>query len=300
MCRLNIAVTLGVCLFLPAGVFGTLIEDNGYIGPGDPGYVGYLPSLDTWWHDGGPPLGPTTPDDSVDVFPDKNHDVGQFTETVARPSLVNSYARKLGPDELVSMLPTVAWGDIFGDYWMGEYLDLTGATDHYFPPGTAGKPLHFVGDNQASGVRFYDVKDEMLVQFFSSDKNDGWIEIVLNGTVIMRYDTWCEGWWYFRLYDLDPNVADNVELRTWWDDVNDNGSIPSIHINTLDLNPNSENWAHLLPTDEGYPWPDDFHIFYIAYNPVQIPEPTTMTLVAVGLGGAVYWKRRKGRRHRTT
>ena len=51
---------IGVCLLLPMGAFGTLIEDNGYIGPGDPGYVGYVASLDTWWHDGGPPLGPTT------------------------------------------------------------------------------------------------------------------------------------------------------------------------------------------------------------------------------------------------
>lgn len=293
-------LALGVCLFISVGVWGEIIhtypvpstsyvvETHDYFAPGDSDttgtYVDYAGSANTWWHSG-----PAAGDFNPNV---KNHQVGQFTETVAPASLVSSYMRELDAAELVAVLPTVSYGDIFGSYILGEYQDLSGATDHYFPPETAGTPLHIKGNTGPSGLAFYDVADNMLVQFLSSDKNDGWIEIVVNDNVIQRLDTWCQGWWYFTLSGLDPEVADTVELRTYWDP-GDNTSIPSPHINTLDLNSSSENWWHRMPGDADYPLPDDFHIFFVAYN--HIPEPATFVLVGTGLMVGAWLRRRRRR-----
>ena len=267
------------------------VETHDYFAPGDSDengtYVDLAGSYNTWWHSG-PAAGDYVPNV-------KNHQVGQFTETVAPTALVNSYGRKLTAEEINALGTTpVPYADIFGTYSLGPYQDLSGATDHYFPPETAGKPIDFIGTHEASGVRFTDVADEMLVQFLSSDKNDGWIEVVVNDCVVMRLDTWCQGWWYFKLSGLDAETADTVELRTYWDET-ENISIPSPHINTLDLKSTSENWMHMLPGDEGYPLPDDFHIFFIAYNPVEVPEPATLVLLGAGVVAGAWMRRRKRR-----
>ena len=296
---LRFVLPLVVCFILSTGAFGVLIETFDHIGPGDPGYVGlgsapYAGSYATWWHDGGAPIA-GLPNDTVDVYPDKNHHVGQFTETVLDNASRDSYMRVLQAEQLVSVLPGASYGDIFGQYTLGEFQDLSAATDHYFPPETTGRPVHFHGEDGQSGVAFYDVADEMVVQFFSSDKNDGYIEILVNDSVVGRLDTWCQGWWYFKLSDMNPEVADNVVLRTWFN-FDNNASYPSPHINTLDLNSNSQNWLHRMPGDADYPTPDDFHIFFVAYDYVGVPEPATFALVASGIA-AIGWLRRRRRRN---
>lgn len=300
------ALALGVCLLFSASASAWVITDNGLVRPAGPGYVplgtpgnigGGVPptgSYMTWWHDGGPPHGGTIANDDCNVFPDKNHDVSSWADVIVPTSVVNSYMRRLDSTAIPGTLASASYGDLFGDWVMGDYQDLRSATDHVFPEGTQGTPLHIVGDNQMSGVVFYDVKDALLAQFFSCDKNDGYMEVVLNGVVIDRIDTWTQGWWYFELTGLNPNVADTVMLRTYFD----NGagtSIPSAHINTLDLNAGSENWLHRLPGNAGYPNPDDFHIFYIAYNYIEVPEPATIMLLGTGLAAGAWLRRRRRR-----
>jgi hypothetical protein len=301
-----------VCLFFSGGAFGWVITDNGLVRPTDT--VRYVPfgvpgdweagkwptgSYRTWWHDGGAPYGHLNSEanDDYDNKPDKNHDVSSWNDIVAPPAKVNSYMRRLDSTAIPGILKSASWGAIFGDYENGAYQDLRGAPDHTFPEGTQGTPLHFHGENQASGVVFYDVKDEMLVQFFSCDKNDGYMEVLVNGVSVDNIDTWCQGWWYFVLSGLGPTAPNTVMLRTRYDPIG-HTSIESPHINTLDLDNLSQNWLHRLPGDVDYPKPDDFHIFYIAYNYVQVPEPATLTLLGVGLAGSAWLRHVRRRRMR--
>jgi len=310
--HIRFLAVIGVCLFFSSGAFGWVITDNGLVRPtnvvryvpfGTPGdWPNGIPptgSYTTWWHDGGAPYGPlnSQANDDCNVFPDKNHDVSSWNDVVAPPAKVNSYMRRLDSTAMPTILSSVSWGSIFGEYKMGAYQDLRGAPDHFFPEGTQGTPLHILGNNMASGVVFYDVKDEMLVQFFSSDKNDGYVEVLVNGTSVDNIDTWCQGWWYFVLSGLGPTAPNTVMLRTRYDTVR-HTSTESPHINTLDLDNGSENWLHRVPGDAGYPKPDDFHLFYIAYNFVELPEPATLTLLGVGLAGSAclrYVRRRRVR-----
>lgn len=281
-----------VFLLLTAGVASaTSIVANPATGYSPP--ISYLASQDTWWHDGGAPTG-TTPNDSTDVFPDKNHDVASFTTVVASLALQNSYARQLTAADLfgwVSAPPS--YGAIFGNVELGDPENYTTATDHYFPPETAGQPLWVYGDSQ-SGIVFKDVKDEMLVQFFSDDKNDGFVEVLVDNALIGSFDSWCQGWWYLQVTGMDPATGPHtVELRTSYDFANGHAN-GSGHVNTLDLNPTSENWLHKMPGDPGYPIPDDFHLFFVDYNNfVVAPEPATMSLMALGLAAGGWWMRRR-------
>jgi hypothetical protein len=67
---LTAPLVLGVCLLLfgSPGAFAVLIEKTDYVPSTDPSYVGYLDSLKTWWHDGGPPYDAVTPNDDFHVF----------------------------------------------------------------------------------------------------------------------------------------------------------------------------------------------------------------------------------------
>lgn len=290
MARLCSAVTLSLLLTVGVANAATINAGptTGYLGA-----VSYADSLKTWWHDGGAPTG-TTPNDSIDIFPDKNHDVSSFTMTVASPALQSSYARQLSSTDLYGWQSAPpSYGAIYGNFELGDTEDYT--ADPQFPAATIGRPLWFYGDGP-SGLVFKDVKDEMLVQFFSSDKNDGFIEVLVDNVLTGRLDTWCQGWWYLQVKDMSPATGPHtVELRTSYDFLNGHGN-PSDHVNTLDLNPTSENWLHKMPGDAGYPIPDDFHIFLVDYNPVEIPEPATLSLVALGgLMTAGYIRRKRSR-----
>jgi hypothetical protein len=313
---IRLLAAIGVCLLLSNVAFGLTLTTSGIALPSDSRYVAYgtpgsppdvapTGSYLTWWHDGGAPYLPgnltTDANDDFNYFPDKNHDVTSWNQQIAPPSLISSYTRVLDNAQVIVSSP---YAHLFGDYSIGGYQDLRSATDHVFPDGTQGAPLEFHGDNgngsalfnHVSGVTFDDVKDSMLVAFFSSDKNDGFINVMVNGVSIDNIDTWCQGWWYFTLSGMDATAPNKVTLETRYN--YDNSSIiPSPHINTLDLDNTSDNWKHILPGQEGYPYPDDFHIFYIAYNPTSnVPEPVTLTLFGLGVAGSAWLRYAKRRR----
>ena len=281
----NAAVDIDHSFALPGGY---TLNTYGYYLPTDPGYVDYIGSQSTWWNSG--PAGAGYQE--IDF---KNQDAPQFTTTVASPSLVSTYTTDLTSADINSFKTTpMPYANLFGNYYKGDVLDMTAATDYVFPSATAGTPFDFQGTPGPSGIRFTDVKDSMLVQFFSDDKNDGYVNIAVNGVPLINLDTWEQGWWYFVLSGLGPG-PNTVTLSTLWNSDN-NSSIPSPHINTVDLNSTSDNWLHRLPGDPGYPNPDDFHVFFIAYDPVSTPEPATLMLFGLGLAGSAclrYMKRRR-------
>ena len=83
---LNVVPTHRVCLLLPTGAAGVLIEDNGLASPGHRGDAKHLPPSDAWCGVAGPAPAPSTPDEVVALFPGTNRDVRRSTATVARGS----------------------------------------------------------------------------------------------------------------------------------------------------------------------------------------------------------------------
>lgn len=281
MCRISL-LGLILCLLTSILFAGPIVTTHGYIPAaasgqapiwrvqGVPNYVGGTAqdqqyNIDTFWWD--------------DIYPNKNHNVASWTGDV----LTDFSAYGSGKLEAESIALGLAPGvSIVGDYELGVFQ--AGFTeDGYTYPG--GTPVYFQGGTPGSGLVFSNVKDRLAVQFFSSDKNDGYVELWVNGEFVTRYDSWCQGWWWLEVTNLNPEAADVVELRT---------SVQGgPHLNTLNLNASSENWMRVRPGQTGYPQPDDFHVDYVAYTPFElVPEPGSLLLVLSG-SAILGWARRR-------